>query len=290
MKTCYTCKVDKTYESFHKHKKQKDGYNPTCKECLSAKQKIHYAANKDKYKQYRENIRDYRLTYAKEYNKKYREENRDELIQRNREYYNNNKVVILQKQKNYIDKNRDKILETKRVYYVNNRDDLLEKNMEYYWNNRDDFLERSKKWRDDNPGRDADNHRKYREENREQYNDYRRRLMAEKLKDPEFKVKTNLRKRINHALKVTGTQKCTKTEELLGCPLPEFKKYLESMFDDKMNWNNYGSYWHIDHERPCASFDLTDLNQQLVCFNWSNMIPMEAKENMSKGDKIMVTI
>ena len=42
--------------------------------------------------------------------------------------------------------------------------------------------------------------------------------------------------------------------------------------------------WHVDHIRPCASFDLTDKKQQLVCFNWRNLRPMWGAENISKSD------
>jgi hypothetical protein len=49
-----------------------------------------------------------------------------------------------------------------------------------------------------------------------------------------------------------------------------------------MSWDNYGK-WHVDHIRPCASFDLSDKEQVLQCFNWRNLQPMWASENMSKG-------
>ncbi len=52
-----------------------------------------------------------------------------------------------------------------------------------------------------------------------------------------------------------------------------------------MSWDNYGSYWHIDHLRPCISFDQTNSNDQKECFNWSNLQPLEKSENISKGSK-----
>lgn len=45
-----------------------------------------------------------------------------------------------------------------------------------------------------------------------------------------------------------------------------------------------GGNWHVDHIRPCASFDLTDKEQQLVCFNWRNLQPLWSSENISKSD------
>ena len=43
---------------------------------------------------------------------------------------------------------------------------------------------------------------------------------------------------------------------MLGCSLVEFRAYLESQFTTGMTWENKGT-WHIDHRRPCASFDFT---------------------------------
>jgi len=33
----------------------------------------------------------------------------------------------------------------------------------------------------------------------------------------------------------------------------------------------------------CASFGLTEINQQRLCFHWSNLRPMVATANFSKG-------
>ena len=50
-----------------------------------------------------------------------------------------------------------------------------------------------------------------------------------------------------------------------------------------MTFDNYGTIWHIDHIKPCASFDLTDVNQQMECFNYKNLQPLWAKDNLAKG-------
>ena len=41
-------------------------------------------------------------------------------------------------------------------------------------------------------------------------------------------------------------------------------------------------------ERPpgaCTSFDLTNLEQQRLCFNYTNLQPLWATDNLSKSDK-----
>jgi len=53
-----------------------------------------------------------------------------------------------------------------------------------------------------------------------------------------------------------------------------------------MSWGNYGIYWEIDHKKPCASFDLTKLEEQQKCFHYTNTQPLSIIENQKKGSKI----
>jgi hypothetical protein len=49
-----------------------------------------------------------------------------------------------------------------------------------------------------------------------------------------------------------------------------------------MNWENYGSFWSIDHIIPVCKFDLTIEDEKLKCWNWSNLMPVTIKYNSSK--------
>jgi len=102
--------------------------------------------------------------------------------------------------------------------------------------------------------------------------------------DPSIRMICNMRCRIRSAIRNGYGDKAYKTLELLGCSFEEVKLHLESQFVEGMTWDNYGE-WHIDHIKPCASFDLTDPEQQNACFNYKNLQPLWASDNLKKGSK-----
>lgn len=143
--------------------------------------------------------------------------------------------------------------------------------------------------------------KKYREENREKVLELQRKcgkIWFQKNKESVYKkrnhrIKTDLNTRMAETLRkrfrkvVFGVYKKESAIQLIGCSLDYFKEYIESKFTEGMSWNNYGiKGWHIDHIKPCASFDLTDLEQQKICFHYTNMQPLWAFDNYSKGAKI----
>ena len=97
-----------------------------------------------------------------------------------------------------------------------------------------------------------------------------------------FRIACNLRNRVSMAIK--GNIKRGKTLELLGCDIKTLKQHLASKFTKGMSFDNYGT-WHIDHIIPCISFDLTDLTQQRKCFNYTNLQPLWAKDNLEKSKR-----
>lgn len=162
-----------------------------------------------------------------------------------------------------------------------------------------DRREYANKWYAANKEREQEKRKSYRQSNsdkqREIHKEWYSKNKVEKLKknaeyekiqmvlNPLYRVKKNLRTRISNAL--NGKIKFQGTIQLLGCTIAELKIYLESMFTEEMNWDNYGSYWHVDHIKPCSLFNLLNENEQMECFHYSNLQPLEASENLKKYNK-----
>ena len=113
---------------------------------------------------------------------------------------------------------------------------------------------------------------------------------AKKMKeDPEYKLRQNLRKRLNCAMK-KNTKSGSAVRDL-GCSIVEFRIHLESKWQSGMSWDNYGRKkgvrcWEIDHITPLSTFNLEDREQLLKACNYSNLQPLWAKDNLSKGGKV----
>ncbi len=99
-----------------------------------------------------------------------------------------------------------------------------------------------------------------------------------------YKLAANMRKTLSVALSENRIIKSKKTLDLLGCTIVKLKKYLKNKFKEGMTFENYGK-WHIDHIKPITAFDLSDVSQQKECFNYKNLQPLWAKENIRKSNK-----
>ena len=47
-----------------------------------------------------------------------------------------------------------------------------------------------------------------------------------------------------------------------------------------MNWNNHGTYFHIDHVKLFSIFNIEDDNDKRIMNHWSNLQPLEKYENI----------
>jgi hypothetical protein len=98
------------------------------------------------------------------------------------------------------------------------------------------------------------------------------------------KVKRNIREMVRGSVRNNISR--PNIQILLGCNIIEFKKYISSLFQEGMTWDNYGYYgWHLDHIKPIASFNLHDINEIKNCFYYTNYQPLWQRDNMKKGSK-----
>ena len=157
-------------------------------------------------------------------------------------------------------------------HYIENKEKLREYQKDYTKNNREKRNLQILNSRKKSP---------------EKYREYQRNYEKErKENDLNYKLKKSLRSNINSALIYRVAGKKYESMELLGCSIENFKTHLELKFKTGMTFKNHGK-WHIDHIVPCSLFDLTDPYQQKLCFNYTNLQPLWACENMKKGAKLL---
>lgn len=184
--------------------------------------------------------------------------------------------------KEYTLRNKDKKAKYDKLY--NSRIDIKEKHQRYRQENKEKFRNQQRQWKQNNPHKVKQNSRKDYERRREKVISY----MKKYQKRRHVKIKHALTTRIREELKNCLLDKKYKTIVYLGCTIPEFILYLESKFQTGMTWENYGFYgWHIDHIKPCASFDLTDTKQQKKCFHYTNLQPLWATTEIAKENGCM---
>lgn len=164
-----------------------------------------------------------------------------------------------EKAKEYREKNKEKRRKQHNDWYSKNREARLKKKKEYREKNKDKL-------------------KKYRMENK-----HINREFYQRHKDnPLFKLKSSIRSRIRIAIKKQRLNKNTSTAKMLGCTWEGLKEHLESQFTEGMTWDNYGE-WHVDHIKPLA---LAKTEEELIKLNhYTNLQPLWAKDNLSKGSK-----
>ena len=183
----------------------------------------------------------------------------------NLKYYRKHKKKILINSKKYMTINKDKFKDYysnwHRENYKKNKQYILERGKIYYKNNRVKIQNR--------------------------LNKYRRKRRSE---DPTFKLIDNLRRRVNQSISHCRYERTSSTRNWIGCSIKELKIHLEKQWKPGMNWENYNyTGWHIDHKIPVhffkTNYDFSNPKIQKRCFNYKNLQPMWAKENLKKSSK-----
>lgn len=242
---CKKCEIEKELSDYYL-KKNGSVRSSYCKNCYNIVYKTKYS--KEYYEDNKELFKESYKNWSenndrKEYMLNYRKENADKLRQNSKEFRENNKELVAQRKNDYYNS-----------LTPEQKDQLREKKKANYYNN----------------------HKQYRDSKNKYFNN--------RIKnDSIFKLVTNIRSLISNSFKRCDTIKSTKTIEILGCSFEEFKIHLENKFDDKMNWDNQGSYWHMDHVIPISSAQTEEEVYRLN--HYTNFQPLYWKDNLIKSNK-----
>ena len=209
----------------------------------------------------------------------------------------NCKIMSIKSQywKNYYQKNKEKLRKYFRGYMRQWRKDNPEKsrnsckkwasqnkehkkiyNLNYYLENREKILKQSKEYHQKNREKDQRNKRKY--------------YYSKERKDVKYRIDKSISRSINRGL--NGGKAGRKWETLVGYTCQDLTEHLEKQFDENMSWENYGSYWEIDHIRPKSlfHFDNSEDIEFKECWALENLQPLEKTINKKKGNKLVGTL
>jgi hypothetical protein len=147
-------------------------------------------------------------------------------------------------------------------YYEINNDKLKLDNKEYYHSNKEII----RKYKKD-----------YDSKNRDKIN------ITLKNYYKKYPWRKIWRSTMNNVLNRLKIIKSDKTINLLGYTYQDLKNHLESKFTDEMNWNNYGTYWVVDHIKPVSKFESNTNIKEIHSLN--NLQPLEKLTNLKKAAK-----
>ena len=113
------------------------------------------------------------------------------------------------------------------------------------------------------------------------HKEYQREYKRKKRQCSTFRLKENLRTYFYRTI----TNKSSSIFKYLGCSVEEFRVYIENQFSQDMTWENYGTYWEIDHIKPIDIFDFSIEHEIYECWNYQNLQPLTINENKIKSNK-----
>ena len=156
-----------------------------------------------------------------------------------------------------------------------------QKNRIWRANNPEKGREAMRRYREANPGYQ----RKWNAANPERIKKCRREWRKHKHEtDPNWKLTQNMRSGMNNAL--AGRSKSAPTMKIIGCTAEALFKHLLSCASREpwMTRENYGKGgWDVDHIIAVKKWDYDCPLQFALCWDKSNLQPMEHIANIKKG-------
>jgi len=224
------------------------------------------------------------LSKKEQYLKDYYLRNREKICARSKHYHTCNKEKYKEKakknSKRWYENNKEKI----KLWQKENKERISKRCKKYYLERKAITEVRAK-----NKIINRNSARKYVEKNKHTLA-YRlavkrnaRKQFLKNKNEPKYKIARSIRRRVHEAFKKCYVRKSVKLEILIGCTVEQARQHIESLWLPGMTWENYNLYtWHIDHIKPVNTFDLTDPEQQKLCFHYTNLRPLWASDNLRR--------
>ena len=220
----------------------------------------------------------------KEYCKQWRIDNPDY----GKQYYQANKEKNKERGKQWYYNNIEKCSERSRKYRLKNIDKKKEYDRLRHKENKDKERIQHKKWLKEHPNYNKEWKQKNKDKIKKSYNqEYHNHYEQNKYKtNPKFRLNKSMRWMIWNGLKKEKSGK--RWLEFVDYSLNDLVKHLEKQFTVEMNWENYGSYWVIDHIIPRKVFNFTKPEHEDFkrCWDLRNLRPLITEENLKKGGKL----
>ena len=101
-------------------------------------------------------------------------------------------------------------------------------------------------------------------------------------------TKDRRRKRLQQQLRrfYFNTSPSQELYKYMLCTKETFKEYINSLLQEDMNEENYGTVWELDHIVPVEVFNLDDEEDLKLCYSRYNILPIYKKHNKSKGSSV----
>lgn len=181
--------------------------------------------------------------------------------------------------KKYYNNNSKKRNESSKKYYLNNREACLEYSKKYYSKNKEKLLKYGKSYYIEHSEKSKNYGRNYYANNKDMYRIHARNRYKKNLELSAIKWMRNFLYRTEqHGFNKTKLN----TLSEFGYTPKQLIERIECQFKDGMSWNNRKE-WHIDHKKPISKFKYGTSPKLINML--SNLQPLWAKENVSKGNR-----
>lgn len=128
--------------------------------------------------------------------------------------------------------------------------------------------------------------RKWNENNKDKNKEYSDKYFKNQRQNPLRKFQYHCGIGINRAIK-HGWYNDKRMENWIGLNVTQFKKYIESLWSEGMDWNNYGKNigcWSIDHIIP--PYNCSNIEEIIKLQHYTNLRPIWHSINIKKRNKI----